>query len=131
VIAMSEPTEQQQYEAIFASYKEQARIVPIDTNMRTLIETLNQLDGIATVSCCGGHEHPARCQRPLGAWFVTFEVYPYDKRGWDALSIIRYATDQTNDRVSLRYAGLINGFSLDGKGIDPNDVAPLMYEVIL
>jgi hypothetical protein len=125
---VSEPTEQEQYEGIFAYYKEQARIVPIDENMRVLIETLNRLPGVATVACCGGHEHPAQDQRPLGEWFVTIEVYPYDKRGWDTLSIIRYAMGKTDKRIALEFANLINGFFIRGKNILPDDFATLVFK---
>jgi len=125
---VSEPTEQEQYEHIFIYYKEQAEISPIDANMRLLVKTLNQFDGIATVACCGGHDNPGRSQKPAGEWFVTIEVYPYDKRGWDDLSVIYYALDKCEKRVSLDFAGNINGFHIDGKGIEPDDFARFVIQ---
>jgi hypothetical protein len=126
---MNERTKRQLDDDIFAYYKKQAQIVDIDENMQLLVKTLNQLPGIATIACCGGHENPSRIQRPAGAWFVTIVVYRYDERGWNDLDIIHRAISRCRDRVSINFFSAETAtFFLDGKEINPDDFAYFVFE---
>jgi hypothetical protein len=42
----------------------------VDSNIRTLVRTLNLIAGLRTFSSCGGHSSPDPSQQPAG----TFEV---------------------------------------------------------
>lgn len=120
--------ERQTYIGVFEYQKRQAEVVPIDANMRTLVFTLNRLPGIATEACCGGHEHPIdHTQRPAGEWFVTFQAYQLDERGWYDLEIIRYAMDAFKGKVTLEFAAPTSSFSLTGKEVKPDAFATAVF----
>ncbi len=64
----------------------------MDLNVVSLVRALNALDGVETLTSCGGHENPGPTQYQLGSWYVKFRV-----RG-----------DEAGQRSLARLAWLIN-----------------------
>lgn len=68
----------------------------VDERVRMLVVTLNDLPGISTISCCGGHENPRGSQVKSDSFYVALSVEMNrnrpSKKGWRSLGIIERAT---------------------------------------
>jgi hypothetical protein len=56
----------------------------IDLHILPLVRALNELEGIRTISSCGGHENPGPSQYEAGSWYVKFEI-AWDEAGRSTL----------------------------------------------
>lgn len=73
--------------------------VEIDDNVVELIDAINSLEGVMTVSSCGGHEDPERGYSE-GTYYVAFTATSLDEKAFRSLRVITWALKQCLPEVT-------------------------------
>jgi len=118
----------------------------MDANIVALAKAINAIDGLYTVSSCGGHKNNKEYQLPADRWEVTFRLEPARQnspsvRAWLALEFLVYTfckcyySDKGDVRITtfspspyLNGPGSSISFTMEGKGVNPDDVAKWLAE---
>jgi hypothetical protein len=113
----------------------------MDPNIVALAKTISSFDGLYTISSCGGHADNKHYQLPADEWEVSFQLEPARQnspsvRAWLALEFLVYAfckcfgSDEGDVKITtfspspyLNGPGQSISFSLEGKGVNPDEVA--------
>lgn len=95
----------------------------IDSNIRSLVSTLNMLDGIRTMGSCGGHENPNRIQHKKGTWFVSFWVYKSGRK--TSLPLLKDFCKENSVKLSKHD----NWYALVGIGC-PRKITPKLLKFL-
>ena len=110
----------------------------IDANMIRLVDSLNSLEGIDTMSSCGGHADPEIGQAAEGEYYVSFEVDMRQGRptraAWASVALIEWAACQVGAAVLVWVNAdepdpLALMFEVKGQG-DPDKLAGILEEIL-
>lgn len=98
----------------------------LDPPIKRLVEALNNIPELYTISSCAGHHNPEAGQMPWGKFLVDFSV-SYTPDGWEALEEIACCVDEWTEvfeeRLELKM--WIDGglrWSLEGEYIAQKDI---------
>jgi hypothetical protein len=113
----------------------------IEKRVRFLVEILNQLPGVKTISSCGGHKNARPGQSPQGTFFVDFNISPppfelsddgdadENDPGAESVSLIKNAIRSFEGKVILNNPILKKYYiRLSGQNVEPDDVALAIFQ---
>jgi len=112
----------------------------VEKRVRFLVEILNQLSGVETISSCGGHKNPRPGQAPKGTFFVDFKISPppelledddedENDPGEESVYLIKIAIEYFEGKITLENPlPKKNYLRLSGKDVDPDDVALAIFQ---
>jgi hypothetical protein len=99
--------------------------IQIDERVRPLVEALNCIPSVFTISSCEGHKNPNKAQVDANTFYVDFGVRR--RGGLDALSLIaRVCGEFRGLELTAWYDGGLR-WDLRGHDIDPEEVAEAIW----
>lgn len=97
----------------------------IERRVKKLVEALNSLPCVKTISSCGGHKAPGEYQLPADSFYVDF-CLEETAMAWESLARIIDAAQET-DSLNINITAWLDGcvrFDLRGTGgADPDQMA--------
>ena len=110
----------------------------VDSGITRLVNALDSIDGLYTISSCAGHKEPEDGQKSWGEFYVDFRV-SHDEHGWRALEHVTCCIDEwwevSDTKISLNT--WIDGhlrWDLKGEYTDQKEIdefAGLVEEMII
>ena len=77
----------------FDEFKARIRYDKLDTNIVSLVKTVNSIPWVATLESCGGHPDPKPGQAGEGEWMAVLR-FANDDNGWAALSFLTFVVQE-------------------------------------